>query len=184
MSEHIDAGQMNERPFVLCLVRTETGYEWKKVRRTWAKAEPSTRRNNFSTHGIGAAGVSFIMRSQCLGLSDALLWQGHHCFITSVSLWGRNNIKVEAALTTVHDCLYAYDGGVKFPAIMTEEYHRHEQLEPHAVNALRHVLVTPKCIDMAPGRLVEVDGEKWPILTTHTLDPYKNEYIIERTVDL
>lgn len=180
---HIDAGKLNEHPSVLHLKQVDGGYAWQKVRATWAKAELSTRKNVWSVHGIGATGVTFILRRQPLGLQDALLWRGRHCFIASIQPYGRNHIQVEAALVVVAQCENKYEG-VRFPAIMTEEFRRHEQLEPQAINTIRHVLVTPKCITLKPGKLVEVDGEEWPILTAHLLDPEKNEYIIERVVDL
>lgn len=179
----VGAGEMRDRPDVLELVQTESGWEWQKLRRTWATAEISTRKNIWSVHGIGATGVIFLMRRQALELEHALQWQGHHCFITAITPHGRGHIQVEAAIVEIKQCENKYEG-LSFPAIMTEEYHRHEQLEPYAINTIRHVLVTPKCIKLQPGKLVRVDGDDWPILTAHTLDPYKNEYIIERTVDL
>ena len=124
------------------------------------------------------------MRRQPLTLEHALNWKGQHCFITSITPWGLNHIKVEAALVEITECENKYRA-VKFPGIITEEYHRHEQLEPQAINTLRHVLVTPKCIELTPGKLVEVGDENpWNILTAHLLDPRKNEYIIERVKDL
>lgn len=178
-----DAGELRERLDVLTLESTADGHEWIKSRRTWAKAELNIRKNLWSTHGVGATGVTFTMRRQDLRLKDALSWKGQHCFITAIIPLGLLHMKVEAALVEPASCEDKYSG-VKFPAIMTEEYHKHEQLEPYAVNTLRHVLVTPKCIELRPGKLVEVNGVSWPILTAHLLDPNKNEYIIERTVDL
>ena len=52
------------------------------------------------------------------------------------------------------------------------------------VNKHQRVLVTPKAVRLAPGKLVEVDGVPWPITTPYELDPHKNEYAVERTVDL
>lgn len=179
-----DAGELRERPVVLHLQGADGSYEWQPVRKTWASAELSVRKNVWSVHGIGATGVTFIMRRQPLTLDNALRWKGQHCFITSITPWGRNHIKVEAALVVVTECENRHEG-VKFPGIITEEYHRHEQLVPQAINILHHVLVTPKCIELTPGKLVEVgDTGPWNILTAHLLDPHKNEYIIERAKDL
>lgn len=185
MSEkYKDAGELRERPEVLELQETESGFVWQPKRRTWASAELSVRRNVWSVHGIGAAGVTFIMRRQPLTMDHALRWKDQHCFITSIAPWGRSHIKVEAALVVVTECENKYEN-VKFPGIITEEYHRHEQLEPQAINILHHVLVTPKRVELKPGRLVEVgDVRPWNILTAHRLDPHKNEYIIERVMDL
>lgn len=179
----VDAGDLRERPEILKLEKAEDGFAWQTVRKTWASAELSVRKNVWSVHGIGATGVTFLMRRQALNLEHALCWNGQHCFLTSITPYGRNHIKVEAALVEISACENKYED-IKFPAVMTEEYHRHDQLVPQAINTLRHVLVTPKCIVLTPGKKVEVDGITWPILTAHMLDPQKNEYIIERTVDL
>ncbi len=53
-----------------------------------------------------------------------------------------------------------------------------------ATNEHRRVLVTPKAVRLRPGPLVEVDGVEWPVMAAYELDPHKNEYILEREVDL
>ena len=53
-----------------------------------------------------------------------------------------------------------------------------------AVNPMRHILITHPAIDLKPGRLVEVDGESWPITMSHRLDLWKAEYELEREVEL
>lgn len=179
----ISAGSMDERVSVLALAQEGLAYRWEAARLTWAKAELSSKTNVYSVHGIGAAGVTFSMRRQPLALGNALLWRGQHCFITRIAPAGRLHMTVEAALVVTSQCEYKYSG-ITFPAIMTEKYLGHQQLEPQAINTLTHVLVTPKVIDLTPGKVVEVDGRKWPIQVAHLLDPWKNEYEIERTVDL
>jgi hypothetical protein len=181
--EGVATGRMDQRLTVLELVREGQAYRWTAVRRTWARAELTGGNNVYSVHGIGAAGVTFTLRRQPLTLGHALLWRGQHCFITSISPCGRLHWTVAAALVVVSACEDRY-AGITFPAVMTEKYLGHQQLEPQAINTLHHVLVTPKAIQLTPGRLVEVDGISWPIQVAHTLDPWKNEYEIERTVDL
>ena len=184
MAERIDAGRLDERLTVLELREgSESAYTWTEARRTWGAAEPSAKRNVWSVHGIGAAGVTFTIRRQPLALDNAILWNGQHCFLTSILPRGRNHLTVEAALVVVSSCEDRY-AGIRFPGIMTEKYLGHDQLEPQALNTLRHVLVTPKRIMLTPGRLVEVDGMSWPIRVAHLLDPWHNEYEIERVVDL
>ncbi len=183
-TEHVDTGKLDERVKVLGLTEQSPGvWAWEPVRTTWASVELSTRHNVWSVHGIGATGVILTMRQQALRLGNALEWRGRHCFITTIESMGRNHMKVSAALVTVSQCEDKV-AGMKFPASMTEKYLRHDQLEPYAVNVLRHVLVTPKVIDLKPGQLVEVDGMPWPIAVAHTLDLWHNEYELERTVDL
>lgn len=179
----IDAGRLDQRLVVLSLVQEGKAYRWECTRLTWARAELSQKTNVYSVHGIGAAGVSFTLRRQEIGLGNALLWRGQHGMITAIRPLGRLHLTVEAALVVPSQCEDKYTG-TTFPAIMTEKYLGHQQLEPQAINVLRHVLVTPKAIELTPGRLVEVDGTPWPIQVAHLLDPAKNEYELERTVDL
>ena len=141
-------------------VKMPQAWDWETVRRTWAQAGLMTRPNVYSVHGIGAAGVSFILRRQPLTPDSALRWRGQHCLITAIRPLGRLYLAV------------------------TERYAGHRQEEPMALNTHRRVLVAPKAVRLAPGPLVEVDGVEWPILTHYELDPHKNEYTLERTVDL
>ena len=182
-SEFVDAGSMDQRLAVQTLAQDGKAYRWKATRATWAKAVLDTKTNVYSVHGIGTAGVTFTLRQQPLDLGNALLWRGQHCMITAIRPLGRLHLTVEAALVVVSEGADKYTGAT-FPAIMTEKYLGHQQLEPQAINTLRHVLVTPKAIELTPGKLVEVAGTPWPIQVAHLLDPWKNEYELERTVDL
>lgn len=183
----VEVGRLNERLDVLELRKTGedpgTAWTWETVRRTWAIAELMTRGNIYSVHGIGAAGVTFTLRRQPLGLNAALRWRGQHCMITAVRPLGRLYWTVEAALVVLSQCRNPRTGET-FPAVMTERYVGHRQLEPMAVNTHQRVLVTPKAVRLTPGPLVEVDGVEWPIITPYELDPNKNEYVLEKTVDL
>lgn len=158
-------------------------WEWETVRRTWAQTELTVRPNVYSVHGIGAAGVSFTLRRQPLDLDSALRWKGQHCLITAIRPRGRLYLTVEAALVVLSQCRNP-DTGETFPAVMMERYVGHQQLEPMAVNKYRRVLVTPKAVRLVSSRLVEVDGVEWPITAPYELDPHKNEYAIEKDVDL
>ena len=181
-------GRLNERVEVLGLQNvsesdTPAAWEWAAVRRTWAGFELMTKPNVYSVHGLGAAGVSFTLRRQGLDLDNALFWRGQHCLITAIRPLGRLYLEVDAALVVLSRCRNPKTGDA-FPAVVTEKYVRHEQLEPMAQNKHRRVLVTPKAVKLTPGPLVEVDGVEWPITTPYELDPHKNEYAIERTIDL
>lgn len=180
----INAGKLDERVKVLELAESSPGvWAWQQARMTWASVERSTRHSVWSVHGIGATGVILTMRRQNLRLGNALEWQGQHCFITAIEPLGRTHMEVSAALVTVAACVDKASG-LQFPGSVTEKYLGHDQLEPYAVNTLRHVLVTPKVIELKPGQLVEVDGVPWPVTVAHTLDLWHNEYELERTVDL
>lgn len=184
----VAVGRLSDRVEVLELRAvldsgTAAVWEWETVRRTWAQADLMTRPNVYSVHGIGAAGVSFILRRQGISLDSALRWRGQHCLITAIRPLGRLYLIVDAALVVLSRCRNPATGET-FPAVMTEKYVRHEQLEPMAVNTHQRVLVTPKAVRLAPGPLVEVDGVEWPVATAYELDPHKNEYALERKVDL
>lgn len=182
-SEHVDAGKLSERIEILRLVRGENEYRWELLRRSWASVELQQRRNNFSTHGIGAAGAELVLRRQELTLLDAIRWRGQHLFLTGIAPRGRNHLTVAAALVEVRACRDP-ESGLAFPGVVTEKYLGHRQEEPMAVNPMRHILITHPAIDLKPGRLVEVDGESWPITMSHRLDPWKAEYEIERVIEL
>lgn len=185
----VEVGSLNERLNVLELRDTAqadadaSAWEWETVRRTWAAYELSARPNVYSVHGLGAAGVTFTLRRQVFSLSSALLWRGQHCLITAIRPLGRLYLTVDAALVVLSQCQNTRTGET-FPAVMTEEYVRHQQLEPMATNEHRRVLVAPKSVRLLPGQLVVVDGVEWPVATAYELDPHKNEYVLERTVDL
>lgn len=193
----VEVGRLSERVEVLefregtipPVLRAEDAQDggavwgWETVRRTWGRAVLSERKNVYSVHGIGAAGVNFTLRRQSLDLDSALRWRGQHCLITAIRPLGRLYLTVAAALVELYLCRDP-TGGTTFPAVMTEQYAGHQQLEPMAINTHRRVLVTPKAIKLSPGQLVEVAGEPWPIFTPYELDPHKNEYVIGRTVDI
>lgn len=184
----VEVGRLSDRLEVLELQSAPGGdggmeYAWESVRRTWARTELTQRTNVYSVHAIGAAGVSFTLRRQPITLDSALRWRGQHCLITAIRPLGRLYLTVEAALVVLSRCRSPRTGAA-FPAVMTERYVGHQQLEPMAVNIHRRVLVTPKAVRLASGPLVEVDGVPWPIVTPYELDPHKNEYELERTVDL
>ena len=182
----VAVGRLSERVEVRELLKTTgesgTAWTWEAVRKTWAQAELMTRPNVYSVHGLGAAGVTFTLRRQPLDLDSALFWRGQHCFITAIRPLGRLYLTVEAALVVLSQCRNPCTGET-FPAVMTEKYVRHEQLEPMAINTHQRVLTTPKAVRLASGPLVEVDGVEWPIITPYELDPHKNEYELRRTVD-
>ena len=186
-TDAVEVGRLSDRVEVQELLKTTgesgTAYAWETVRRTWARAELMTRPNVYSVHGLGAAGVTFTLRRQPLDPDSALWWRGQHCLITAIRPMGRLYLTVEAALVVLSQCRSPQIGET-FPAVMTEKYVRHEQLEPMAINTHQRVLVTPKAVRLAPGPLVEVDGVEWPITTPYELDPHKNEYALERTIDL
>lgn len=179
----IDAGELRERIEILEFMKIASSYSWEVSRNSWAKVEPASKKRIFSAYATSTEGINFTIRRQELSRANAIRFAGHHCFITSIVPLGRLHLRVEAALVDIVQCEDKYTE-TRFPAVMAEIYARHSELEPMDINTLRHVLVTPKEIELIPGKLVNVADEPWPILVAHNLDPWHNNYEIGRTVDL
>ena len=179
---HINAGELRERVSLLDLTETGGSWAWAEAGMLWARAEEKTGKSLFSSVGLGASPVSFTVRRRELTLRNALLWRGKHCFLTGIRDNGRLYLDVEAALVTPVTCVYR---GMSFPAVRTEKYTAWRQESPMSVNLLTFVLVVPKAVpELTPGELVTVAGEAWEVRVLHTLDEYKNEYEVGRTVEL
>lgn len=203
--EHIDAGKLDERVAVLALAEDpKETFAWKQIRLTWARAELSTRKNVWSAYGVGATGVTFTLRRQDLTLAHALSWRGQHCFLTAISPFGRNHLKVEAALVEVVQCRAAADmaagrsgelnrpaltpgGAISFPGVVTEKYQRSREETPHTTVETGLILNVPKAVPvLAEGRIVAIDGPaagSYEIQAVHCLDPNRAEYEILRRKD-
>ena len=185
---YIGAGRLDQPLEVLELQETGPGvWEWKPVRRAWARVEQTTKTNLFSKVGVGARDAAVVLRRQSLTLHQALRWKGRHLFLTAITHRDRGHLDVAAALVNPVDCRMEGEAGaseLQFPGILTEKYLRWEQPEPYSVNQLTYVLVTPKVIDLRRGGLVWVAGAHYEVQVAHTLDEYKNEYEIFRTEEL
>lgn len=198
MSEQIDAGRLNKAVHVLELRETAPGaWEWGPIRRTWSMLTLQTKKNLFSTVGIGARGAEIILRRQDLTLHNALLWGEQHLFLSAILPEGRLHLRVQAALVEPVTCLAtrtedtvgeagrpttAETMRMTFPGVLTEKYARYEREETHAENETSYVLVVPKAIQLKASDLVTVQGGPakavYYVTICHVLDPYKNEYEI------
>lgn len=162
-------------------------YAWTEDRLIWAEAARDDRSNLFSSVGVGARGVTFtIRRSPRLTLRNAFRWRGRFCFLTAIMDGDPGFQTVKAALCEPSACRKDTDTevpGCRFPGILTEKYVGHAQLDPHAEVTGDFVLVTPKPITLDPGSWVTVDGAYFLVRAPHELDPFKNEYEIQRKED-
>nr|WP_325295345.1 hypothetical protein [uncultured Oscillibacter sp.] len=162
-------------------------YAWEVKRSTWAAAEQDTRKNLFSSVGIGARGVTFTLRRNPeLTIVHSFLWRGQFCFLTSIVDGDPGFQVVQAALCDLVDCIKDADmetQGCRFPGILTEKYVGHEQLDPHAEVTGDLVLVTPKVVSLKPDSWVLIGDRHFLVRIPHELDRYKNEYEIRRTED-
>ena len=203
-TEHIDAGALDERVLVLALQETsENVWRWVEIRRTWARVEQSTRRNNWSVHGIGTTGVTLTLRRQDITLGHALQWRGQHCFITAIQPLGRNHLEVSAALVAVAECEAAEDmtAGktelnrptlapnvvLSFPGVVTEKYLRSQEGDLYTIVETSLILNVPKAVpELAEGRVITIDGPaagSYEVQAVHCLDPNCTEYEILRRRD-
>ena len=198
MSEQIDAGRLNQTVQVLELRETAPGaWEWGPIRRTWTMLTLQTKKNLFSSVGIGARGAELILRRQPLTLHNALLWGEQHLFLSAILPEGRLHLRVQAALVEPVTCLAtrtedtvgeagrpttAETMRMTFPGVLTEKYARYEREETHAENETSYVLVVPKVVQLKASDLVTVqEGPAkgvYYVTICHVLDPYKNEYEI------
>lgn len=179
-------GDLRERVTVLKLEKTADSYNWTAVRRVWANMQPAGK-NVFSSAGVGAKGVQLVLRRQPLSLTNMILWRGKYVFLSDIQPYAPGHLLVSGALVEISDCVadvHNNPPGPHFPAILTEKYLKHDQLEPYAINILTYVLVTPKCIVLDRGGLVKVGETNYEVQLAHVLDPNKNEYEIVRTEDL
>lgn len=184
------AGDMRDRIAILeTIFESENNrYTYAVSRHRWAEADQTEKTTIFSKVGIGARGVTFRMRyDPNLTLHNAILWNGKHCFLTSILPDGRLHMIVQAALVEPTLCRASVDEtepGAWFTGFLTEKYMRYEQGAPLALNEITYVLVTPKQVELQRGSLVEIAGCDYNVDLAHILDPYKNEYECRRVEDL
>lgn len=178
------AGALRERVELLGLTETAGGWEYIKYAEVWAAVELTGKTNLFSKIGIGARAAELTLRRRALTLHQAARWRGRHLFLSEITEPARGWLSVQAAVVEVTPCRADPDeGGSAFPGVVTEKYLSHTQGAPMAYNVLRLVLVTPKAVRLRVGHLVELAGAPYEVKVPHELDPYKNEYEVERTVD-
>lgn len=184
----MDAGKLNEKLLVLDI----SGGVWTPMRTTWGSAEQKDKKNLFSSVGIGARAVEFVVRRQAITLHNAICWRGQHCFLTSIIDEGKGHLKISAAL--IEPTMCSATRGVKtknalnnpitvqealcsFPACVTEKYMGFSVQQPQSQLEETLVLVCPKFVMLKTGDLVTVGARGiYAVTVPHTLDDYKNEY--------
>ncbi len=201
----VAVGAMRERLRVLSLAYDEDtrAYTWEMSRTVWTRFEPDERINLFSSVGIGVRGALFTVRHDAaLTLHNAYEWNGRHCFLTAVlpDEPARGFDTVRAALcesVTLMAKPQSRTGrdernrpvavevpGFTFPGVLTEKYFRNEAEDVYRAELQQRILVTPKIIVLRAGDLVGQGTEKpYTVRRALELDPYKNEYVIERRWD-
>lgn len=196
---------LNQKIQVLTLVQDdETGdFAWSPVRKHWAAVELNAKNNLFSSIGIGARGAVVTIRPDLkLTLHQALQWNGQFLFLTSIILsQERDRQTIQAAICdpavltanpqdrTGRDELnrptVVKQASFIFPGILTELYHGNATDDIYRTTTLQRVMVTPKAIHLRAGDLVHHEKEApYTVRQVLDLDPWKNEYILERRVDV
>ena len=202
---YVDAGSLDERLEILALREEPAGtFSWQVLRRSWAKAELSSKRSVFSARAVGAPGVTFTLRRQDLSPANAIAWRGQHCLLTFLCPLGRTHMTVDAALVEIVLCRakgaaeltlgelnrpqLTHSGDLTFPAVVAERYVRSGEGEPYDTMERSLVLTVPKAVPLLPeGRLVTIDGNAagtYEIRAGHPLDRWVTEYEVLRREDL
>ncbi len=193
MSASRDIGSYRERADVLELVETGGNFDWAVSGRVWCRLDRTGKLSIFAKTGLAAEGYKISMRDRPLTLHNALRIGGRHFFITALDRSVRGFLEVEAVsvpLVTATAYPNEPENAFTFPACLTELYVKHVQGEPFAENIIDYVLVTPKPVVIVPGSLVELtrsdcdEGKRFPVITAHTLDEAKNEYVLRKETDL
>lgn len=185
MKKH-SADNLRERVELLDFTLTDEGWKWVKYAEVWAGVELTGKTCIFSKLGIGARAAGVILRSRALTLHQAMRWRGQHLFLSEITEPERGWLDISAAVVELTQCRAAMETeapGPAFPGVVTEKYMGHAQALPMAELTLRLVLVTPKPIELEVGSLVEVNGRQFEVKVPHELDPCKNEYEIERSLE-
>lgn len=200
----INAGALNQKVHIMELSQTETGWDWTERRKAWAKAELTGKSNIFSSVGLGARTVVFTIRRQSIDLNCSIVWNGQHCFLTSiVPTEDRVHLVVTAAMVSLVSCtarmfastlgvgnrpVRTESGSISFQTAITEKYVGHSMGDTHAESSVTYVLVTPKAVVLSPGDQVTLeDGPApgtYPVTCCHMVDEFKNEYEIARKADV
>ncbi len=196
------ADALRQKIELLELRRNEDGYRWEVRRDCWAEIEYDTRSNLFSSVGTGARGATVTIRpDRALTLHHAARAGGQFLFLTAIVLSGRRDRQeLRAALCepvtlaakpqdrTGRDAMNRPAAvkvpGFTFPGILTEKYFRNEAEDVYRLETQQRVLVTPKAVTLRAGDLVQREDETpYTVRQVLELDPFKNEYVLERRWD-
>lgn len=202
MAQYLGAGKLDKPAQVLECQEADNGvWKWVPVRRIWAAIDLQQKTNLFSKIGVGARDAAIVIWQQELTLHNAIRQGGTHFFLTSITERNRNQLDVRAALcepvtlmakpktrtgrNALNRPIVTQQPSFTFPGILTELYHRNAPDEIYRTETLQRVLVTPKVIRFRAGDLVQTGDEvPYTIRQVMDLDPYKNEYVIERQEDV
>ena len=190
MGKQLQAGDLDRKVQVLAFSETAPGvWDWTPQATSWARAESPGRTQIFAPHARSGRGLSLTMRQHPSRIRGGMLQLGgQYLYIAEIFPLpehpGYAELRTaQVELTACRANLDREVPGPSFPAILTEEYTGHEQLEPLAVVTTDLMLVVPKEIYLAPGSWLEAGTEIYQVLEPHELDPVVNEYRLRRKED-
>lgn len=202
MAQYFGAGKLDKPSKVLECQEVSAGvWKWVPIRHIWAYIDLQQKTNIFSKIGVGSRDAAIVIWQQELTLHNAIRQGEMHFFLTSITERNRNQLDIKAALCepvtltakpqvrTGRDALNRptaiQQPSFTFPGVLTELYHRNAPDEIYRAETLQRALVTPKAIKLRAGDLVQAGDEvPYTIRQVMDLDPYKNEYVIERQEDV
>lgn len=104
---YVDAGSLDKRLVLLSFQEDPSGdWRWVETGRLWGDVtlSGSTKKNLFSSVGIGARDAEIILRKRPITLHQALLWGNQHLFLTEITSYDRMYLTARAALVTPVAC--------------------------------------------------------------------------------
>ena len=177
-------------------------YEWQTKESIWAKPDHQNYRSLLSNNSIMQRSMKLTARRggayPDITLHHALRFDGLHCFLTDIDVDSPDWYVLTAAIVEPATCeaertttgmgeLNRPDvergEPLVFPGVLTEKYQRQTQGDPMSYSEARYVLVTPKCISLVVGEIVNIGDQPYEAVIAHTLDPYKNEFEVLRRRD-
>lgn len=201
MNGGILANELRQRVELLALRfdGEHNSWYWEVQKTLWAGVNFEEKRNLFSSIGIGARSANIVIRAQReLTLHQAMRLGTQFLFLTAIVLSDdkrRQDIRAavceSVTLTARPQSRKGRDGNNRptaievpaftFPGILTERYFRNEEDEFYRAEMQQRALVTPKTVVLRAGDLIQQEGETpYTVREVLELDPFKNEYVIER----
>ena len=197
----MNPGKLRERGQILTLVSEENAYRWEASGGIWCEVKETGKKNLFSKVGIGTVGAEITVRENShLTCHNALLVRGQHFFLTDIAREGiaPRYYKIQAAFVSPETAIVTrtkvtieangipINGEItvaECPVCLTEKYIRSADEKAQVENTCRLVAVAPKVLECLPGDIMEILGRKYRVEVCHNMEPYKNEYEIERVTD-
>jgi head-tail adaptor len=196
----MNPGMLNKRISIQKLISSKIEYEsflWELESKLWAHKKVENRRCVFSKFGMSSDTTTvFTVRfNKNLNKNFSIVHENDFYIIVSIiDTEDKKQIQeVTAAKVILKTCeiirLVSEKGLLnrpkdelkkiyEFPCCLAEKYIRNIQENVQSIIDETYILITPKGINIDNGDLAVIDGVTYNILTSHTLDEFRNEYEI------